>query len=201
MLNELLKNKKFIEISEKFLRFEEILDIIVFGSTIRGKDYPNDLDILIIFPKKINHEIEYQLRKDYEKLNLKIDLIAKTYNELFSAHFLAKESIVHEGYSIKHKKMINSLLGYKGFVLFRYYLEKMNNSDRMRFYYSLYGRGKEKGVLDTYYSIKFSDSIILVPVEYCDQIKDFFYKKEIKFDWFKVLFEGRKSDKKFLELK
>ena len=56
--NILLKNK-LREIAKKN---SEIEDIILFGSIVRCKEKPNDIDILLLFKNKIDKEIEYDVR-------------------------------------------------------------------------------------------------------------------------------------------
>ena len=50
MLKKLLKNAVFKSEIRKFFRKNEseIVDIILFGSIVKGKEKPRDIDILII---------------------------------------------------------------------------------------------------------------------------------------------------------
>lgn len=57
----------------------------------------------------------------------------------------------------------------------------MSKSDRMRFYYSLYGRKKSKGVLEQFKARKFSDTIIASPIENAEKIKEFLQYWKIEF--------------------
>ena len=76
-------------------------------------------------------------------------------------------------------------------MLFRS-LKGFSKSDRMRFYYSLYGRTKDqKGILKELNATKFSDSIILCPIESSEAMKDFFDTWEIAFERFPVLIPTR----------
>jgi len=70
MLKELLKNKEFSRIIEKYLEKENILDIVLFGSSVKGKDEPNDIDILVLYSKeeKDIHDTAYLMRKELEKI-------------------------------------------------------------------------------------------------------------------------------------
>ena len=171
MLKELLKNKNFFKIIKEFLKKPQILDIILFGSLARGKDEPRDIDLLVIYTGK---EFEgYNLRKKLESINKNIELIFKRYDDVFNPEFFAREAILSEGYSLKKKKFISESLGYDNFILFIYSLKNFNKSKRMQFYYSLYGRGKQLGMLEKSKSHKFSDKIILCPVENSETIKSF----------------------------
>src|SRR3989344_6619553 len=130
MLKELLKNKEFSRIIEKYLEKENILDIVLFGSSVKGKDEPNDIDILVLYSKeeKDIHDTAYLMRKELEKIYKNIDVIAEKYNDLFSSSFLARESILSEGFSMKQKKYISDCFGYSSFILFKYKLKGLNKS-------------------------------------------------------------------------
>ena len=44
-----------------------ILDIIIFGSFIKGKENPKDIDILILYKNKKDIEKSYELKKLLKK--------------------------------------------------------------------------------------------------------------------------------------
>lgn len=199
MLKELLKNKKFAEIIKEFLKRPEILDVIIFGSITRGKEKPKDIDLLIIYAKKTKNiiDINYELSKKLKKVSKKIEIIGKEYNDIFKPEFFARESILSEGFSMQQKKFVSECFGYDNFVLFKYSLKKMNKSKRMRFYYSLNGRGKEKGILKKNKCYKFADKIILSPIENSETMKNFLEKWEIKFMQFPVIIPQKTVKYKF----
>ena len=85
---------------------EEIKDIILFGSSLRGKSEPEDIDILIIFNKKINKEIEYEFKKQVSKIIEDVSLISKTEDTLYDHSFAARQSILFDGYSLVKKQFI-----------------------------------------------------------------------------------------------
>lgn len=201
MLKDLLKNKKFRELIGFSLKNEEILDLILFGSIVRGKEEPSDIDILILYAKKEDLENNYKIKKTFEDKGFKIQVTSSTYNQLFSSEFLAREDILLEGYSLKNGKSISSQYGLSSFILFRYSLKNMNDSQRMQFYYSLKGRNKEEGVLSKYNSYKISDNIIISLTEDSEKIKEFLTAKKIDFDEIKILIPKRIANKKLLEVK
>lgn len=175
MLKELLKNTRFKSIIERFYEKNksEIVDILIFGSVVRGKIEANDLDLLLISLKKMDTDIIYVLRKDIEKMYKNISIKNITYSELFGESFKAKGAFISEGYSLINKNFISSAMGYTSFYLFKYKLKGFNKSERMRFYYSLYGRGGSKGMLKTLNAKKFSESVLLVPVEKTEEAKEY----------------------------
>ena len=58
-------NTQLTKISRAFFKRHErqLKDIVLFGSFVRGKAKPEDIDILIIFKTKVNKDVEYELKK------------------------------------------------------------------------------------------------------------------------------------------
>ena len=166
-----------------FKKFElELIDIILFGSVGKGKEKPNDIDILILFKKKINYEIVQILRRSLErKVDLKVEVTPKTYAQLFQKEFIAKEGLLENGFSLIYNVSFAEGLGYISKYLFTYKLEGKSKSERMRFYYALYGRSKGEGVLKRFKAEKYTDTVIICPVAGSEGIKDFFNYWKIKF--------------------
>jgi len=193
MFQKLLKNKIFISKIKNFYKEnkKEVLDIILFGSTVRGKEKPNDIDLLILFRNKEDLDVSYKLKKNLDILSLNINIIIKTYDSLFAENFIARESFLSEGYSLLKKRFVAELLGYSSFILFKYELTGFNQSQRMRFQYSLYGRNKSLGMLKELSLIKFSDSILLSPVENSERTKDYLNQWNIKFTDIPILLPSR----------
>lgn len=160
---------------------EDILDILLFGSLLKGKENPNDMDILLIFKNTVNIDTEYALRKLFEKkTNISIQIVSKTYPTLFETLFVAKEGILANGYSLIQKKTLAEAFGFSSQVLFSYQLKGKTKSERMRFYYALYGRGT-KGILDLFHAVKYTDTVILCPSSSQEKIRDFFTSWKIKY--------------------
>ena len=187
----LLKNIKFLyEINEFYNKNKDkIIDIILFGSVLKGKENPRDIDLLILFKEKKNLDLSYELKKRLKNFNL--DINSKSYNELFDNTFKAREAILSEGFSLIQNKFISSGLGFSNFVLFRYELKKLSKSYRMRFYYSLYGRGKERGMIKKLNLIKFSETILLSPIEHEAEIVNYLDAWKLKYIMFPILIPKR----------
>jgi len=192
MLKGLLKNTRFkSRINEFFNKNKgQILDIVLFGSVVKGKENPKDIDILVIYKDKKNIDLSYELEKELKK-SYSVEITDKTYKELFSESFKARESILSEGYSLVYNQFLSEGLGYMKFVLFRYELRGFSKSDRMRFYYSLYGRGDQKGMLKEIGAVKFSDTILLCPVENSERMKEYLSGWGINFIEFPILIPSR----------
>ena len=192
MLKKQLKN---IELKSKILEFYKknkdiLLDIFIFGSFIKGKEKPNDIDILILYKDKKNFEKGYELKKVLEEFNAEITNVS--YSELFNESFKPREGILSEGYSIINKKFFSEGFGYTSFILFKYELKGFNKSNRMRFYYSLHGRSKnDKGIVDDLNLIKFSDTILFCPIKNAEKMKEYLDYWKIKYLEFPIMIPTR----------
>lgn len=192
MLKKQLKNTK---LKSKILEFYKknkdiLLDIFIFGSFIKGKEEPNDIDILILYKDKKNFEKGYELKKILGEFNAEIT--NANYSELFNESFKPREGILSEGYSVINRKFLSEGLGYISFILFKYELIGFTKSDRTRFYYSLSGRTKkDTGILKDLNALKFSDTILLCPVKNSEKMKEYLDYWKIKYIEFPVMIPSR----------
>ncbi|MBT3262584.1 nucleotidyltransferase domain-containing protein [Candidatus Woesearchaeota archaeon] len=194
MSKELSKNTTFKSEIKKFLKenSNEILDVILFGSAMKGKENPKDIDLLILYSVKKNIDKSYEFKKILKSKGFLVETIDKTYKELIEGSFKAVEGILAEGFSFKNNNLLSQNLGYMNLILFKYDLINLNKSERMRFYYSLYGRTKEqKGIIQELNSIKFSDSIILCPANNSEEMSEYLNSWKIKHLKFPILIPSR----------
>jgi len=188
MSNYLLKNTKFFRaIKSLYKKNKELLDIILFGSAIKGKEKPKDVDILLLFKTEVNNDIIYQMKKELDKFGIDVDIDGKTWHELFESKFLARESILSEGYSLIHKKFLFELFGYNSFSLFKYTLKEKSQSDRMRFQYALLGRNNSEGIIKRLDAIRLASTVILVPVQNEETFTEFLEVWKLNYKKSKIL--------------
>ena len=193
MLIHLLKNKALnAKIRECFKKHEkEILDIILFGSVVRGKEKPKDIDILILFKERENLEIAYQIRKEVEQLHIQASITTKTYTSLMAKSFPAREAYLSEGYSLVYARGIAEGLGYATYTLFKYELKGFTPSRRTQFHYSLQGRSKKEGMSKELRLIKFANTILLSPMENTERTRAYLEYWNIKFEEAPILLPAR----------
>lgn len=151
-----------------------ILDIILFGSSTRGKTKPNDIDILMLFNEKIDRDIEYDFKKKIAKIYENVALISKTKENLNDPTFSAREAILFEGRSLLTKTSLASKWGFDPIGLFIYDTKPLKNTEKTRFYYAFNGRKGVQGIADSLRAIKLSDRILAVPLEEIEKAKEFF---------------------------
>lgn len=189
MLSKLLKNTKFKSIISKYLKKPEVLDIILFGSVVTGKEKPRDLDVLILFKEKEDLETSYELMKELSILGIikDIQVTTKTYSNLYSPNFKARAEILAKGHSLLYKMNLAKRAGYQNYIMFRYELKGLTQSKRMMFYYALNGRNKSKGIINKLNLIKLTNSVFLSPIESSYELSEFLESWALKFQSFPIL--------------
>lgn len=163
------------KISKTFIKKYDgkLIDIILFGSLIRGKSVPKDIDILLIFNKKVDKNIEYELKKIVSGSIKDASLISKTEESYKETSFDAREGVLFEGYSLINSRFISSDFGFASFGLFLYDTSKMSNTDKTRFYYALNGRASE-GFIKMIGGMRLSNNILAAPLGSIEPAKEFF---------------------------
>lgn len=180
---------------KKYSKNKDIKDIILFGSLIRGKSEPKDIDILILFNIKINKDLEYEIKNKLIKNFKNISITSKT--NLNDEFFLARDSIYFEGYSLLKNKYISNEMGYTSFTLFKYKSNNLTNSQKVTFYNALNGRNN-KGLIEKYDCIRLSNNALLVPLEYSEFFKEFF-ERWTSYTIIPLLIPSRLAKKKIIE--
>jgi predicted nucleotidyltransferase len=190
MLNISLKNsdwiKKLTKISKGFYSNNKpkITDIIIYGSAIRGKDKPKDIDIIIIFDKIEKNDyfdIPYEFRKTLEKHGLKADVKGIYLKEILDTRFLARSAILYEGFSLIKNDFFGHLLGFENRSIFIYSLKNLTQSQKIRFLYALNGRGVE-GILDQLEGRHIGAGIIFIPIKNAEKFKEFLESWNLEFE-------------------
>ena len=83
----ILTNIKLRNSLKKIVRAtKSIDDILLFGSIIRGKQNPQDIDIMILFKEKVDKATEYKIRKELEKYAKNISIVSKTQKTAIFLH-------------------------------------------------------------------------------------------------------------------
>jgi predicted nucleotidyltransferase len=193
MSKELLKNKEFLKIINEFLKKSEVIDVLLIGSVIRGKEKPNDIDLIVVYTEKAGNiaELDYALKKKLNDISKDFEITGKKYSELFKSAFIARESLLSEAYSFRSKNFFSRGLGYQNLILFKYSLKTLSSSKKIQLHYSLYGRGREMGFIERNGCYKFADNTLLCPIENSELLKEFFTKWKIEYFEFPIILPGR----------
>ena len=140
MLEKLLKDTKLLKtLNRVFDSDEGLLDILLFGSVVKGKSKPEDIDILLLFSRKTNDKTISEIESAFKKLDYKAEITPTTYSDLLSPTFLPRDTIF-DSISLISGKVFAEGFGYKPFIIFKYSLKEFTNSQRVKFFYTLKGR-------------------------------------------------------------
>lgn len=162
----------------------KVIDIILFGSALKGKSNPNDIDICILFRQDVDliliKEIQSIVGEHFHVSALSID------NFFTDIHSLAK-TILFEGKSLITHKKISENFDLGSFVLYSYDLSKEKPTKKVRFVYIIRGRNGEEGIVKKSDGEFISNNSFMVPVEKDSEIQEIFSSWNIKYKRKKIM--------------
>jgi len=134
-------------------------DIIIFGSIVKGRIEPKDIDLALL----IKNELDItKIKQDIKSISsiADIEVVNSIYNLLWVV-------LIREGFSVRKNKFLFEIYKLEPIVLYKYSLKKLNPVEKVQF-----TRGIKRVLKDT--RGKFlSRSVVLVPIN-----------KKIEFDEF-----------------
>mgnify|MGYP001601946778 CR=1 FL=1 len=172
-LKNMQKNLKNIsKIKSKlaaYLKNKDVLDVILFGSVVKGKSNPNDIDIALITEKT-----------DIETINgFHISIIRP--KEFFIKPPSLINTLLREGHSLKNNKPLAELLRFRSKVLFYYSLSSLTPSIKVKIVRLLKGSGKNKGMVKEYGGEWIANQVFNVPTNAEYIFEKFLIEFNIKF--------------------
>ncbi|MBI2124375.1 nucleotidyltransferase domain-containing protein [Candidatus Pacearchaeota archaeon] len=172
-LRNYLKNKL------KGIDLTEIADILLFGSAVKGKEFPADADICIIFRKKANPLLLNEISSRLEGINAHISSL--TIDNFFRNPHSLSRAILVEGESILTGKKLAKNLGFSSVFIYSYELSNLKPSGKVRFVYLLKGRKGEMGIIKKNGGEWLADSCFIVPSENDNDISNIFKKWRVEY--------------------
>ena len=182
----MLKNlKKLSKLSKEFYkRGREVVDIILFGSVVRGKAKPRDIDVCIIFREKINMNLVGEFEK---KTGAHVSYL--TVDNFFTRKHALVKTLIFEGHSLITGKRLYEYFGMRPFVFYSYKLTGLSPSKKTMFLRSL------KDIFSEIKPISLGKATFLVDLKYDEKIKellDFWniaYVRKRILETFKTIFQ------------
>ncbi len=158
-----------------------IFDIILYGSTAKGKSRPNDLDIAVIFRQSTLRErldIIQQIKRKIEA-GRKVDIKGILWEELFQEEFFARSGLFLEGTSIFDSRPFAEKIGFSAYSLFVYNLKNKTHSLKVQFNYLMRGRDK-KGVLEMMQGKFISPGAVIIPLAHSMEFEEILQRNGIQ---------------------
>ena len=170
------------------LSYEQVSDIVQFGSSVMENGSPNDIDIAVVFnkiPVKVQLEEAQKIKRQLqEKTELPIPIKSFDLYSFFEESNFARENILFYGKSIILGKPFAEKFGLTPRVRISYSLKNLKKKDKIRFNYMLNGKKKSYGLLRKYSGELVSPGVIEILPEYEDifvsAIKTFKVKFQVK---------------------
>lgn len=193
ILRQLLNTQVLKLIRNLKIKHPDIWDVAIYGSVIRGKVTPVDIDIAIILHSRLSlneklklaHELRHSLRK---LINYDVDVKTIDIKDLLDKRFIARQSIIAEGFLLLRKTNLSRFLGFNSFYIFSYSLQGLTQSKKVMFQYALNGRNKKKGLLDSLNGFSLGKGVVMIPVQNTEEFKQFLDKNKINYKVFKGMF-------------
>ena len=157
-----------------------IFDIVLFGSSMRGKYKPEDTDIAIIFREKISNDKIHSITgslKNYHAEYLFLD-------ELYSEPLW--QTLLSEGFSISKKKFLHEIFGMKSWFLFTYDLSSFPKTEKSKFSHAIFGRKIETGLLKELGGKPLGRGSLIVPVQNADKMREILDRWKVNYNVKKI---------------
>lgn len=150
---------------------DKILDVVLFGSSVKNKFSPNDIDIAVIIKNTKETEILDLMNKFSSLFDSDIHLNILPIETIFINPLF--RTLLNEGVSLLDNKSLHEKLGYESGAIFSFNLTKLEKSKKVLFYYALYGKKKHEGLLKKLNGRLIGRSVVFIPVDFVDELKEF----------------------------
>ena len=193
-LEKLLSLPKLSSTAKRFaLEYKSIFDIVIYGSTVRGKTKIRDVDVAIIFGKEVSIGKKLGLAQVFKAqikplLSYEIDVKCVSFSDFTDQTFMARAGILAEGYSLLKKSFLSVQFGFEPRTVFIYSLAGLSNSKKTTFQYILNGRRGQAGLLSSHNCRHLGSGAILVPLTHTEEFKQLFERQKIKYKMYPTLF-------------
>ncbi|OYT41579.1 hypothetical protein B6U80_01135 [Candidatus Pacearchaeota archaeon ex4484_26] len=162
-----------------------IVDALLFGSAVKGKVLPGDIDVCLIFRNKVSLEVVDKLAKEAKSKGFNLHISTLTIDNFFTKPHSLIRTLLKEGISISTGRKFSENFNLKSFTLYSYTLKKIKPSSKVRFVYLLKGRGKESGFVKRLNGKWINDGCFIIPIEKDNEILEVMkrwkinYKREV----------------------
>jgi len=171
-LKELPKIKNKLK---ELINDKNVYDVVLFGSSVKGKNIPRDIDIAIISEKDVEDIKGFHV----SRLNIRD----------FSKPVSLVKTLLREGYSLKKNMAFAEVYGFKNKCLFKYDLRGLSSSEKVKVVKFLRGKTGESGLVLEKGGEWLNNQVFFSPVIFESIFERFFLNNKIKFKKYFVLID------------
>ncbi|EHR79045.1 nucleotidyltransferase [Thermococcus litoralis DSM 5473] len=180
---------RLMETAKKFKKtHKKVFDIVLYGSSVKGKGEPNDYDFMLIL-RKAREDDRFDLAFEFKQRLLdlgfphdKLDVKALNLEDLFDPNYLASPGIIIEGFSLTKGKPIHELLNGESYALFVLDVSRLEGNEKTKFQFALKGRDGKGGIIKELSGRYLGPWVVLVPIEEAYRFKEFLDFWGVKFE-------------------
>ncbi len=155
------KSSELLQYQKKLKKYlsEKILDIILFGSVVKGGS-SQDIDVALLVKEKEDlSATKEEMRKQFKK---EVDIEVLDIESIYTPLWL---TLIKEGYSIKKMQYLSEMYHLQPVALYKYSLKKLNAVQKVQF-----SRGIKKVVGAE--GVVLTRSVLLVPLTAKNKMKE-----------------------------
>jgi predicted nucleotidyltransferase len=175
----MLKDKSLMNKIKKWIVKENIIDAVLFGSAVKGKDNPTDIDICLIVPEE---KESLELVEKFKKVasdSFHVSMISG--KDFINGNNTLVKTLISEGISVLKNAPLADVFSFENKTLFMYSLKGFKPTDRVKFHYALRGRRGTTGLIEDVGAELLSDGILSVPSAKEKIVTDVFKLWNVKF--------------------
>lgn len=151
-------------------KYKEIKDFIIFGSSVKGKYAPSDIDIALVIEKK-EFSLVGEVKDQLKIKNLDVEMIEP--EDIYQSRLGL--ALISEGFSIRNNKFLREKLGLSPMKVYTYGIRDLTQTKKV-----LFGRGLNQIIRDVK-AVKLGAGSIMVPVEQSSKFEDFLQTWSLKY--------------------
>lgn len=151
-------------------KYKEIQDFIIFGSLVKGKYIPKDIDIALITNQK-DISLIGEIKANLDIKNLDVEMIKP--EEVYQSRLGL--TLISEGFSVKNNKFLREKIGISPMKIYTYELKNLTQTKKV-----LFGRGLNQIIGGTK-STRLGSGSIMVPIKESGNFEDFLQTWDLKY--------------------
>lgn len=163
------------------LSHEDVIDIVLYGSVLEGKSFPNDIDIAVLTTDPLSYEEKKEIRNAFEEADLEFLTLEEMMTTAIGQEvFLKGKSLITETFLTERFNLLPR-------VLFTYTLSGMEQAEKVKATRALYGQNSKGGMVKELDGTKIARGVLLLPLETSREMTEVLIRNNIKYKKIPVL--------------